>query len=88
MHEFISQPWPWYVAGPLIGLMVPMLLLLGNKKFGVSSSLRHICASTFRQKSLTWPMTGKKKSGIYSLSQALSLGLLLPSTLFQILKLF
>ncbi len=47
MLEIISQPWPWYVAGPLIGLMVPMLLLLGNKKFGVSSSLRHICASTF-----------------------------------------
>ncbi|RYG51337.1 MAG: YeeE/YedE family protein [Chitinophagaceae bacterium] len=37
-------PWPWYVAGPLIGLMVPVLLLLGNKSFGVSSSLRHICA--------------------------------------------
>ena len=50
MHEFLSQPWPWYVAGPLIGLMVPMLLLLGNKKFGVSSSLRHICASTFPAK--------------------------------------
>lgn len=50
MHEFISQPWPWYVAGPLIGLMIPMLLLLGNKKFGVSSSLRHICASIFPAK--------------------------------------
>jgi uncharacterized membrane protein YedE/YeeE len=43
--EFIMQPWPWYVAGPLIGLMVPALLLLGNKHFGVSSSLRHICAA-------------------------------------------
>ncbi len=46
MLEWISQPWPWYVAGPLIGLMVPALLLLGSKPFGVSSSLRHICAST------------------------------------------
>lgn len=42
--EFISKPWPWYVAGPLIGLMVPLLLLLGNKKLGISSNLRHICA--------------------------------------------
>lgn len=42
--QFLSQPWPWYVAGPLIGLMVPLLLILGNKAFGVSSSLRHICA--------------------------------------------
>lgn len=41
---FVSQPWPWYVAGPLIGLMVPSLLILGNKTFGISSSLRHICA--------------------------------------------
>ncbi|KAA9041067.1 YeeE/YedE family protein [Ginsengibacter hankyongi] len=44
MIEFLKQPWPWYIAGPLIGLMVPLLLILGNKAFGVSSSLRHICA--------------------------------------------
>ena len=43
--EFIQQPWPWYVAGPLIGLIVPTLLLIGNKTFGISSSLRHICAA-------------------------------------------
>ncbi len=43
----IKQPWPWYVAGPLIGLMVPLLLLAGNKTFGISSSLRHICAACF-----------------------------------------
>jgi uncharacterized membrane protein YedE/YeeE len=45
MKEFLSQPWPWYVAGPLIGLTVPILLIIGNKTFGISSSLRHICAS-------------------------------------------
>lgn len=45
MKDFIEQPWPWYVAGPLIGLVVPALLLLGNKTFGISSSLRHICAA-------------------------------------------
>ncbi|MBS9524128.1 YeeE/YedE family protein [Litoribacter alkaliphilus] len=43
--ELIKQPWPWYVAGPLIGLTVPALLLLGNKSFGISSSLRHVCAA-------------------------------------------
>lgn len=47
MLELIKQPWPWYIAGPLIGLTVPALLILGNKTFGVSSSLRHICASCF-----------------------------------------
>lgn len=43
--EFIKQPWPWYVAGPLIGLTVPILLIIGNKSFGISSSLRHMCAA-------------------------------------------
>jgi len=47
MLELLQKPWPWYVAGPLIGLMVPLLLLLGNKRFGISSSLRHICAACF-----------------------------------------
>lgn len=45
MLELIKQPWPWYIAGPLIGLTVPLLLLIGNKSFGISSSLRHICAA-------------------------------------------
>nr|WP_087937628.1 YeeE/YedE thiosulfate transporter family protein [Algoriphagus faecimaris] len=45
MMEWITQPWPWYVAGPLIGLTVPALLILGNKTFGISSSLRHVCAA-------------------------------------------
>jgi uncharacterized membrane protein YedE/YeeE len=45
MLEFLKQPWAWYVAGPLVGLTVPLLLIVGNKSFGISSSLRHICAS-------------------------------------------
>jgi uncharacterized protein len=45
--EYLKQPWPWYVAGPLIGLSVPLLLIMGNKRLGVSSSLRHICAACF-----------------------------------------
>lgn len=45
MISFLQQPWPWYIAGPLIGMMVPILLIFGNKSFGISSSLRHICAA-------------------------------------------
>ena len=45
MIEMIRQPWPWYVAGAVIGLTVPALLLLGNKHLGISSSLRHVCAA-------------------------------------------
>jgi uncharacterized membrane protein YedE/YeeE len=42
--EYLSTPWSWYVAGPIIGLMVPVLLLIGNRSFGISSNLRHLCA--------------------------------------------
>lgn len=45
LFDIIRKPWPWYVAGPLIGLTVPTLLLIGNKSFGISSSLRHVCAA-------------------------------------------
>lgn len=47
MIEFLSQPWPWWVAGTIIGLIVPTLLLIGNKHFGISSNLRHVCAACF-----------------------------------------
>ncbi len=36
-------PMHWSIAGLIIGLIVPTLLLVGNKAFGVSSTLRHIC---------------------------------------------
>ena len=45
MLDLLGRPWPWYVAGPLIGLFVPALLVLGNRQFGVSSNLRHMCAA-------------------------------------------
>ena len=41
----MPHPLPWYIAGPLIGLVVPALLLVGNKSFGVSSNFRHLCAA-------------------------------------------
>lgn len=47
MLELLKQPWPWYVAGAVIGLMVPTLLILGNKHFGISANLRHACAACF-----------------------------------------
>lgn len=47
MTEFLKQPWPWYVAGAIIGLIVPALLILGNKHFGISANLRHTCAACF-----------------------------------------
>ena len=45
MLDRLAAPWPWYVAGPLIGLIVPVLLLVGGKSFGLSANLRHLCAA-------------------------------------------
>ena len=41
--DFIFEPWPWYVGGPLIALVMFLLFYYG-KKFGVSSNLETICA--------------------------------------------
>jgi uncharacterized protein len=44
MTELTTPPWPWYLAGTLIGLVVPVLLVIGGRQFGVSANLRHLCA--------------------------------------------
>jgi len=45
IEELLHKPWPWYVTGPLLGLVAVGLLAIGNKQFGVSSNLRHLCAA-------------------------------------------
>lgn len=41
--ELIKDPWPWYVSGPCIAIIMFLLLYFG-KTFGMSSNLRTICA--------------------------------------------
>ena len=41
--EFIYNPWPWYVAGPIIAMIMVLLIVFG-KSFGMSSNLKTICA--------------------------------------------
>lgn len=40
--EWILEPWPWYVSGPLIALTMLTLLYVG-KNFGMSANLRTLC---------------------------------------------
>jgi len=40
--EWLFRPWPWYVAGPMIALVMFLLLMMG-KNFGMSGNLRTIC---------------------------------------------
>src|SRR3990170_7367155 len=60
--EWLHAPLPWWIAGPLIGLIIPLLLILGNKSFGISSSLRHICAACFPANISFFKYNWKKES--------------------------
>lgn len=42
--SFIFEPWPWYIGGPIIALVMIALLYLG-KSFGFSSNFRTLCAA-------------------------------------------
>jgi uncharacterized membrane protein YedE/YeeE len=42
--NILYDPWPWYVAGPLIALVLFLLLLIG-RQFGMSSNLRSACSA-------------------------------------------
>lgn len=42
MNLFLS-PWPWYIGGPAIAIVL-FLLLFAEKNFGMSSNLRTLCA--------------------------------------------
>ena len=40
---FLSQPWPWWVAGPVISILMFSLIYFGNS-FGFSANFRNICS--------------------------------------------
>ena len=40
--EFILNPWPWYISGPSIAIIMFVLVYMG-KTFGMSSNLRTFC---------------------------------------------
>ena len=40
--NWIYEPWPWYIAGPMIAFIM-FLLIMVDKSFGMSSNLRTMC---------------------------------------------
>tara|TARA_B100000579_G_scaffold434913_1_gene456897 strand:- start:750 stop:1232 length:483 start_codon:yes stop_codon:yes gene_type:complete len=60
----LLDPWPWYVAGPMIGLTVPAMYLLINKPFGISRSLGIIGTLSIRK---LFPHFHQKKDEIWPL---------------------
>jgi uncharacterized protein len=81
--EYIKQPWPWYIAGPLIGLTVPLLLIIGNKRLGVSSSLRHICAACFPANISFFKYDWKKEAWNLFFVAGIFIGGVIAATLFK-----
>jgi hypothetical protein len=71
------------VAGPLLGLFAPLLLLLGNKLFGLSSNLRHACAAVV-PRDLAYFRYDWRREGGWNLAFALGIvaGGLLAGNLF------
>ena len=41
--NWIFEPWPWYIGGPFIALVLFLLLMVG-KEFGMSDNLRTMCS--------------------------------------------
>jgi len=77
----ISDPLPWYIAGPLLGLFVPVMLLLTGKEPGVSSSFRHACAVLPGVKTLDYFRYDVLKDGLWQV--LFVVGILLGGTLVQ-----
>lgn len=83
IFEILAQPWPWYIGGPLIGLTVPALLILGNKVFGISSSLRHICAACIPANIPFFKYDWKQESWNLIFASGVLLGGVIASTLLK-----
>ena len=83
MMHLLQGPWPWYVAGPLIGLTVPLLLLLGNRQFGISATLRHICAACLPADISFFQYNWKQESWNLFFAAGILLGGVVASTLLH-----
>lgn len=70
--DLLTRPWPWYVAGPIIGLTVPLVYLYAGRKWGVSSTFRDICAATF-PKNLDYFAYSWRNRGAWRLTMVLGL---------------
>ncbi len=81
MEIAITDPLPWYLAGPLLGLFVPLMLLLTGKEPGVSSSFRHACAVLPGAKLVTYFRYDVLKDGLWQI--LFVTGILLGGTLVQ-----
>ena len=48
LEAVLVKPWPWWLAGPAIGVVVTLLAWIGGKSLGVSSGYGVACAAMSR----------------------------------------
>lgn len=65
--DWIMQPWPWWVAGILIGLTVPLLYILAGKGFGISTSLQEAGALCMPNSKLEYFSKFDRKGSLWTL---------------------
>lgn len=70
--DFLTTPWPWYVAGPIIGLTVPLVYLYAGRKWGISSTFRDVCAATL-PRNLDYFRYSWRTQGAWRLTMAIGL---------------
>ncbi|MCC6461324.1 MAG: YeeE/YedE family protein [Saprospiraceae bacterium] len=78
--ELLSQPWPWWAGGLVAGLTVPVLLVLGNKHFGLSANLRHLCAACFPARIPFFQYDWKKEAWNLFFASGIVIGAIIAST--------
>lgn len=81
MLEALRHPWPWWAAGIIIGLTVPTLLLIGNRHFGLSANLRHLCAACFPANISFFKYDWKKERWNLFFAAGIMLGAVVAATL-------
>ena len=65
--ELIMQPWPAWLSGILIGLVVPLLYILAGKSFGISTSLQQVGAMCAPNSKLEYFSKYDRSSGSWTL---------------------
>lgn len=61
--SLLRDPWPWWIAGPVIGLTVPLVYLVAGRKWGLSSTFRDMCAAALPTKNEYFAYPWKEDGG-------------------------
>ena len=66
--DAILQPWPWWVSGILVGLVVPLLYWAAGKDFGISTSLQQFGAMCSPHSKLDYLRNYDRRGGMWLLA--------------------